>query len=109
MSHHAAQGDKVTAVIATTGVRSHHWELAEKKRLEGASLDVEKFVEKAAAEKLERYATLVESWGTMTCAIWGFEDDDILVTQDKIEAIAEVIREVRPDIISPITPTRAAV
>ncbi|HNC98454.1 MAG TPA: protein kinase, partial [Myxococcota bacterium] len=29
----------------------------------------------------------------------GFDDDDILVTQDKIEAIADVIREVKPDVL----------
>ena len=28
LAHHVAQGDSVTVVIATTGVRSHHWELA---------------------------------------------------------------------------------
>ena len=73
LSHHAAQGDKVTAVIATTGVRSHHWELAEKKRLEGASLDVEKFVGRQPRKSWRKYATPVESWGTTTCAIWGLK------------------------------------
>ena len=29
----------------------------------------------------------------------GFEDNDILVTQDKIEAIADVIRAVKPDLM----------
>ena len=99
LSHHAAQGDKVTAIIATTGVRSHHWELAEKKRIEGASLDVEKFVEQAAAEKLEEVRNACRIMGYDDVRDLGFEDDDILVTQDKIEAIAEVIREVRPDIL----------
>lgn len=99
LSHHAAQGDKVTAVIATTGVRSHHWELAEMKRQEGASLDVEKFVEQAAAEKLEEVRNACRIMGYDDVRDLGFEDDDILVTQDKIEAIAEVIREVRPDIL----------
>lgn len=99
LAHHADQGDKITAVIATTGVRSHHWELAEKKRLEGANLDVEKFVEKAAAEKLEEVRNACRIMGYDDVRDLGFEDDDILVTQDKIEAIADAIRDVRPDIL----------
>jgi 4-oxalomesaconate hydratase len=99
LAHHAAQGDKVTAVIATTGVRSHHWELAEAKRREGAGIDVEEFVEKAVAEKLEEVRNACRIMGYDDVRDLGFEDDDILVTQDKIEAIADVIRAVKPDIL----------
>ena len=91
LAHHAARGDGVTAVIATTGIRSHHWELAEMKRQQGANIDVEELVERAVAEKLEEVRA--------ACRIMGFEDDDILVTQEKIEAIAEMIREVKPDVL----------
>ena len=41
LAHHVARGDKVTVVIATTGVRSHHWELKDEKQREGHDLDVE--------------------------------------------------------------------
>ena len=43
LAHHVAQGDRVTVVIATTGVRSHHWALAEDKRQAGADLGTAPF------------------------------------------------------------------
>ena len=99
LAHHVAQGDKVTAVIATTGVRSHHWELAEEKRRAGASLDVEDRIQEALAQKLEEVRNACRILGFDDVRDLGFEDDDLLVTQDKIEAIAEAIRDVRPDIL----------
>ena len=99
LAHHAARGDSVTAVIATTGVRSHHWELAEMKRQQGANLDVEEHVERAVAEKLEEVRAACRIMGFDDVRDLGFEDDDILVTQEKIEAIAEMIREVKPDVL----------
>ena len=59
VAHHVAQGDKVTCLVATTGVRSHHWRLSEEKRSEGADFDVEQRVEAAVAENLE---ALRERW-----------------------------------------------
>lgn len=99
LAHHIAQGDQVTAVITTTGVRSHHWELAEEKRRQGADLDVEQFVAQAVAEKLAEVRAACRILGFDDIRDLGFEDDDILVTQDKIEAIADVIREVKPDVL----------
>ena len=99
LAHHVTQGDQVTAVIATTGVRSHHWELAEKKRMEGANFDVEGQVAQAVAEKLEEVRNACRIMGFDDVRDLGFEDDDILVTQEKIEAIANAIRDVRPDIL----------
>ncbi len=99
LAHHAARGDSVTAVVTTTGVRSHHWELAEKKREMGAEFDVEASVQKAVNEKLEEVRAACRIMGFEDVRDLGFEDDDILVTQDKIEAIADVIREVKPDVL----------
>jgi len=99
MAHHVAQGDKVTCVIATTGVRSHHWQLAEEKRQKGESFDIEARVQAAVEEKLEETRRACRILGFDDLRDLGFEDDDILVTQDKIEAIAAMIREIRPDII----------
>ena len=99
MAHHVAQGDKVTAVVATTGVRSHHWRLTEEKRQKGDSFDVEERVKEAVEEKLEETRKACRILGFDDVRDLGFEDDDVLVSQDKIEAIAAVIREVRPDVI----------
>ena len=99
LAHHVAQGDKVTVVLATTGVRSHHWKLQEEKRQAGAEFDVEEQVKRAVEQKLEETRNACRILGFEDIRDLGFEDDDILVTQDKIEAIAEMIREVKPDIL----------
>ena len=99
LAHHVERGDNVTAVVTTTGVRSHHWELAEKKRHMGADFDVEAAVRQATEEKLEEVRGACRIMGFDDVRDLGFEDDDILVTQEKIEAIADVIREVKPDIL----------
>ncbi len=99
LAHHSARGDKVTVVIATTGVRSHHLELQEERRKVGADFDVEKRLKQAVEQKLEEVRSACRILGFDDIRDLGFEDDDILVTQDKINAIADMIREVRPDIL----------
>ncbi len=99
MAHHVAQGDRVTCVVATTGVRSHHWQLAEEKRQHGAAFDMEAHVQAAVEEKLDETRRACRILGFDDVRDLGFEDDDVLVTQEKITAIAEVIREVKPDVI----------
>ena len=47
LAHHVARGDRVTVVLATTGVRSHHLELQEEKRRAGAEFDVEERIKDA--------------------------------------------------------------
>ena len=99
LAHHVAQGDQVTAAILTTGVRSHHWELGEQRRQAGAELDVEQLVAQAVEEKLEEVRRACRTLGFDDVRDLGFEDDDVLVSQDKIEAIAEMIRAVKPDLM----------
>lgn len=99
LAHHVARGDRVTIVIATTGVRSHHSRLGEEKRVAGAEFDVEEMVRKASEEKLEEVRNACRLLGFDDVRDLGFEDDDLLVTQEKIDAIADVIREVKPDIL----------
>ena len=99
LAHHVARGDSVTAVIATTGVRSHHWKLADQKREAGADVDVEELVQQAVEEKLEEVRRACRVMGFEDLRDLGFEDDDVLVTQDKIDAIADVIRDVKPDVL----------
>lgn len=99
LAHHVAQGDQVTVVVATTGVRSHHWGLTELKRTGGAEVDIEALIQKAVAEKLDEVRGACHILGFEDVRDLGFEDDDILVTQEKIEAIAEAIRAVKPDVL----------
>ena len=99
LAHHVARGDQVTVAIATTGVRSHHWELKDAKHRAGGELDVEPKIEAAVAEKLEETRTACRLLGFDDLRDLGFEDDDLLLNREKVEAIAEVIREVRPDLL----------
>ena len=99
LAHHVARGDRVTVVLATTGVRSHHLKLQDEKSEAGADFDVEKERTRAVEQKLEETRNACRILGFDDIRDLGFEDDDILVTQDKIEAIAEMIREVKPDVL----------
>ena len=65
----------------------------------GAELDVEQYVAQAVEEKLEEVRRACRILGFDDVRYRGFEDNDILVTQDKIEAIADVIRAVKPDLM----------
>lgn len=97
--HHVAQGDEVTAVVVTTGVRSHHWRLADRRRGAEEPADVESQVKEAAAEKLNEAREACRILGFDDLRDLEFEDDDILVSQDKIDAIADQIRDVKPDVL----------
>lgn len=99
LAHHVARGDKVTVAIATTGVRSHHWELKDEKQRQGRDLDVETKMKEAVAEKLEETRKACRICGFDDVRDLGFEDDDLLLDKPKVEAIAEVIREVKPDLL----------
>ena len=99
LAHHIAQGNQVTVVIATTGVRSHHWQVMEQKRLKGQNFDVAKHVEQSVEEKLKEVRGACRILGFDDVRDLGFEDDDILLNQEKIDAIADMIRQAKPDIL----------
>ncbi len=99
LAHHVARGDQVTAVLATTGVRSHHCQLQDERRIAGAELNVEERLKDAVEQKLEETRNACRILGFEDIRDLGFEDDDTLLTEDKIEAITEAIREIKPDIL----------
>ena len=99
LAHHAVQGDHVTAVTLTTGARSHHWQLIEKKRQLQEEFDVEELTARAVEEKMDEARKACAILGLDDVRTLGFEDDEILLTRDMVEAIADVIRDVRPDIL----------
>ena len=71
--------------------------MMEQKRLKGQDFDVEKRVEQAVQEKLEEVRSACRILGFDDVRDLGFEDDDILLTQEKIDATADMIRQVKPD------------
>ncbi len=99
LAHHAQQGDEVTLVTLTTGARSHHWELIEKKRREQDALDVEELMEQAVEEKMGEVRAACSILGLQDVRALGFDDDDILLTREMVERVADVIRDVAPDVI----------
>ena len=73
--------------------------MIEQKGLKGQNFDVEKRVEQAVEEKLEEVRGAYRILGFDDVRDLGFEDDDILLTQEKIDAIADMIRQVKPDLL----------
>ena len=73
--------------------------MIEQKGLKGQNFDVEKRVEQAVEEKLEELRGAYRILGFDDVRDLGFEDDDILLTQEKIDAIADMIRQVKPDLL----------
>jgi 4-oxalomesaconate hydratase len=98
IAHHVAAGDTATALMLTTGVRSHDWQLLDARR-RGEQGDGEAEVA-GAVDKKEREVR-------EACAILGIgdlrfvemEDDVVLVTRELVTAIARVIRDVKPHIL----------
>ena len=99
LAHHVERGDKVTVAIATTGVRSHDWELKDEKIKQQGDLDVETKMKEAVAKKLEETRNACRICGFDDVRDLGFEDDDLLLDRPKVEAIADVIRDVKPDLL----------
>ncbi len=99
LAHHVAHGDHVTVVSVTTGVRSHDWELIDGKDRSGQALDVEQQIEAERAKKLKEMRAACAILGIENVQTLGFEDDEELLTEGLVVAIAKVIRDVRPDIV----------
>jgi LmbE family N-acetylglucosaminyl deacetylase len=98
IAHHVEQGDTATALMLTTGVRSHDWQLLDARRrgeAGGSEADVAGAVDKKEREAREACAIL----GITDLRFIEMEDDLVLVTRELVTAIAKVIREVRPHIV----------
>ena len=65
------------------------------KRTKRPEFRCRKTVEQAVEEKLEEVRGAYRILGFDDVRYLGFEDDDILLTQEKIDAIADMIRQVK--------------
>lgn len=98
VAHHVEQGDTATALMLTTGVRSHDWQLLDARRrgeTGGSEADVQGAVDKKEREARDACAIL----GITDLRFIEMEDDLVLVTRELVTAIARVIRNVRPHIV----------
>jgi LmbE family N-acetylglucosaminyl deacetylase len=99
LAHHVEQGDHVTAVTLTIGVRSHHWQTVDAKKAAEGMVDVDAELERRVAEKLEEVRAACRILGFDDVRALGFDDDDYVLTNEMVAAVADTIRDVRPDLI----------
>ena len=99
LAHHAAKGDRVTAVIVTTGSRSHHCKLLDEKKRLQQELDVEAQMAEAAREKAEEVKRACAILGFDDIRGLGFQDDAIMLNLEMVDSIADMIRDARPDVL----------
>lgn len=102
LAHHVQNGDHVTCLALTQGLRIHDVVVSEVFRFGTAGYSHEE-IERICKEREEaKYQEVRDA-----CAVFGIDDvrflsyDDkmLQVTMPMIDAVAKVIREVRPDII----------
>lgn len=99
LAHHVALGDQVTVVAATLGTRSHDWELIDEQKKSGRTMDVEQRQKEAREKKLSEIRKACAFLGITDVRALDFEDDQELLCDEMVSAMADMIREVRPDVM----------
>jgi LmbE family N-acetylglucosaminyl deacetylase len=99
LAHHAAQGDEVTAVTLTVGVRSHDWRTVDRKLGGRERVDVDADFDRKVEAKLEEVRGACRILGFDDVRALGFDDEDYIVTNAMVTAVADTIRAVRPDLV----------
>ena len=94
MAKHAARGDRVTILTPTTGL-SHHLQAIDDYRDSGEMPDMSTLVEERRRELVEAAAEL----GVTDVRFLGYDDQIVLPNERIVSDIADVIGEVRPNII----------
>lgn len=100
--HHTKRGDVVTTVSLTHGLRIHDIIISEKFRFEGGKPDdeeVNKIIKERTNKKNAEVIKACALFGVTDVRFLNYEDDILLVTENKIRDVARVIRDVKPDII----------
>jgi len=98
LAHHAQRGDRVTVLIVTLGAWSHHWRLMD----ENDEHNVEERqaqVARAMQAKLEEARHGLGILGIDDVRTLGLDDSKEVLTQETVDRIAEVILEVKPDVV----------
>ena len=104
LCHHIRRGDRVVVLVFTHGTRSHSLKTIEDERFRNKKVSIDDAVDEKQREVVE------------ACRLLEIEDvrflrqeDDLLEpTREHVMAVAQLIREVRPDIVithSPFEPT----
>ena len=94
MASHAARGDKVTMLTPTTGL-SHHLQAIDEYRDSGEMPEMSALVEERKRELVEAANEL----GVTDVRFLGYDDQIVLPREEIVNDIADVIGEIRPNII----------
>ena len=102
LAHHVQRGDSVTAVSVTGGEHMHHEKLADELRKPPAERDPEVMKQIGQAHRRQKAHEMEQ-----VCAVFGITDVRILPfpdivfapTNEAIEALVEIILDVRPHVV----------
>ncbi len=99
LAHHIEQGDEVTALIVTTGARSHDWETTDEKRRLNGKLDVKEREDTSREKKLKETRKACVILGITDLRTLDKDDDLEVLTQKLALEIGEEIRQIQPDML----------
>lgn len=91
---HIARGDDVMMVSLTSGVVTHAFG-----RFPATGDDKFKDLEKIVAEKTEEFARGVQALGVSSWHVFGFRESPLATGFDEYEAMVNLIREFRPNVV----------
>ncbi|MDC0935677.1 PIG-L family deacetylase [Pirellulales bacterium] len=100
LCHHIRRGDRVVVLVFTHGTRSHSFQTIEDERFRGKDVSIGKAVDQKQREVVEACQLLeIEDVRFLR-----HEDDLLLPTRENVMAVAKLVREVRPDIVTTHSP-----
>ncbi len=101
-AHHVEQGDRVTVVAITGGQSTHNEELADELRKPPGERDMEVVAqpqEEYASKKTQEFEAVCGLFGIKDVRVLPFSDHPLEVTTEAVDALAEILFEVRPQMI----------
>ena len=101
-AHHVERGDSVTVVAVTGGLTTHNEKLADEMRKAPEQRDVtivDESQEEYAKSKAGQLKAVCAVFGVKDVRILPFADNPLEVTDQVVEALAETLYEVRPQMV----------
>ena len=102
MAHHIQNGDEVTCLALTQGLRVHDVVLVEKFRTGAKAADVEDLdalVEERERIKRQEVADACACFGITDVRFLSYSDKVLVPNEEMIDKVARVIRDVRPHVV----------
>jgi len=102
LARHVQRGDRVVAVALTHGLRVHDVVIAEELRFQEKTPDPEKLEALMEERSRVKNAELIEALGILGVTevrFLHYDDSVLLVRHELVEAMAKVIREVKPHVV----------